>query len=122
YGCASCHQGINAGGNMFQRFGLFGDYVADRGYETEADLGRFNVTGQPSDRHVFKVPSLRNVELAAPYFHDGSAETLESAIGMMAKYQLGRALSDRDIQLIAASLRSLTGHPGDPFPPAGTSR
>jgi cytochrome c peroxidase len=121
YGCASCHQGINVGGNIFQRFGLFGDYIADRGYATAADLGRFNVTGQPSDRYVFKVPSLRNVELAAPYFHDASAKTLKDAIGMMARYQLGRALSDHDIELIAAFLRTLTGNPAKPVLAAGTS-
>ncbi|MGB8700390.1 MAG: cytochrome c peroxidase, partial [Thermosynechococcaceae cyanobacterium] len=69
YGCVSCHQGINAGGNLFQRFGVMGDYFKDRGNITPADLGRFNVTQDPADRFVFRVPSLRNVALTAPYFH-----------------------------------------------------
>jgi cytochrome c peroxidase len=65
YGCVSCHQGINVGGNMFQKFGVMGDYFADRGKVTKADLGRFNVSGQEKDRYVFRVPSLRNVELTS---------------------------------------------------------
>ncbi|MFP3449639.1 cytochrome B6, partial [Pseudomonas sp. SIMBA_067] len=61
YGCIACHQGVNIGGNMLQKFGVLGDFFADRGNPTPADLGRFNVTGDEEDRHVFKVPSLRNV-------------------------------------------------------------
>ncbi|THF66285.1 cytochrome-c peroxidase [Pseudothauera nasutitermitis] len=108
-GCTSCHQGVNVGGNLFQRFGVMGDYFADRGSITRADLGRYNVTGEEHDRHVFKVPSLRNVALTAPYFHDGSVERLESAVEIMARYQLGRQLSNEDIQLVVAFLRTLTG-------------
>lgn len=111
YGCASCHQGVGIGGNMFQRFGVMGDYFADRGSVTAADLGRYNVTGRDGDRHVFKVPSLRNVALTAPYFHDGSAETLEEAVEIMARYQLGRAVTAEDRRLIVAFLRTLTGEP-----------
>jgi cytochrome c peroxidase len=109
YGCISCHQGINVGGNMFQRFGVMGNYFADWGNITQADLGRFNVTKEPTDRYVFRVPSLRNVELTPPYFHDGSAETIEKAIAIMTKYQLGRPLSKEKIDLIAQFLRTLTG-------------
>lgn len=109
YGCVSCHQGINVGGNMFQRFGVMGDYFLDRGKITRADWGRFNVTNNQEDRYVFRVPSLRNVELTAPYFHDGSAETLEKAIVIMTKYQLGRPLSGEQINLIAQFLRTLNG-------------
>jgi cytochrome c peroxidase len=109
YGCVSCHQGINVGGNLFQRFGVMGDYFADRGNITPADLGRFNVTQDPADRFVFRVPSLRNVALTAPYFHDGTAPTLEKAIMVMAKYQLGRALPPEHISRIADFLRTLTG-------------
>lgn len=109
YGCISCHQGINVGGNLFQKFGVLGDYFRDRGNITKADLGRFNVTGNESDRYVFRVPSLRNVELTPPYFHDGSAETLEDAINVMAKYQLGRPLSEEQIHLIVRFLKTLTG-------------
>jgi cytochrome c peroxidase len=108
-GCVACHQGQNAGGNMYQRFGLFGDYFRDRGQVTEADYGRFNVTGVESDRHVFRVPSLRNVELTAPYFHDGSAKTLSDAVKVMVKYQLGKELSDGELDKLVAFLKSLTG-------------
>jgi cytochrome c peroxidase len=109
YGCVACHQGVNVGGNMFQRLGALGDYFADRGApKTRADLGRFNVTGKESDRHVFKVPSLRNVALTAPYFHDGSAATLEEAVRVMFKYQLGRLAPAEDQRLIAQFLRALT--------------
>jgi cytochrome c peroxidase len=109
YGCASCHQGVNVGGNMFARFGNLGDYFADRGKLTQADLGRFNVTQDRADRFVFRVPSLRNVALTPPYFHDGSVKTLEEAIAIMGKYQLGRPLSQEKIESIAQFLRSLTG-------------
>lgn len=110
YGCVSCHQGINVGGNMFQTFGLMGDYFQERNQEmTKADLGRFNVTGKESDRHVFKVPSLRNITLTFPYFHDGSAQNLEEAVATMGKYQLGRQLSSQDIDLIVKFLNTLTG-------------
>ncbi len=109
YGCISCHQGVNIGANLFQRMGVIGDYFADRGNITKADLGRFNVTGQESDRHVFKVPGLRNVALTAPYFHDGSARTLEEAVEVMAKYQLGRPLPPGDLADIVRFLHTLTG-------------
>ena len=109
YGCASCHQGANVGGNMFQVFGVMGDYFTDRGAQTNADQGRYNLTGHAHHRHMFQVPSLRNVARTAPYFHDGSAETLEDAVTVMAKYQLGRSLSARDVAALAAFLRTLTG-------------
>jgi cytochrome c peroxidase len=109
YGCISCHQGINIGGNLFQRFGVMGDYFTDRGNLTKADLGRFNITGQEEDRYVFKVPGLRNVAVTAPYFHDGSVTTLNEAVDIMARYQLGRDLSDEDRRYIIAFLESLTG-------------
>ncbi len=111
YGCVACHQGKNVGGNMFQRFGIMGNYFADRGHITEADNGRFNVTRAEQDRHVFKVPSLRNVERTAPYFHDGSAKTLPEAVRTMAKYQLGRSLSQQEVDALVAFLHSLTGAP-----------
>lgn len=109
YGCVACHQGRNVGGNMFQKFGIMGDYFADRGKVSDEDLGRFNVTQKESDRYVFKVPSLRNVALTAPYFHDGSADTLEKAIVVMGRYQLGRELSEADVADLSAFLRTLTG-------------
>jgi cytochrome c peroxidase len=109
YGCISCHQGMNVGGNLYQKFGMMGDYFAKRGKVTLADLGRFNVTQNPADRFVFRVPSLRNVALTAPYFHDGSAQTLEDAITVMANYQLGRPLTKENTIAIAQFLQTLTG-------------
>ena len=106
YGCVSCHQGMNVGGNMFQTMGVMADYFGDRKAE---DPGRFNVTGNEGDRHLFKVPSLRNVALTDPYFHDGSVPTLKGAVAIMAKYQLGRQLSPKDIELIVKFLHTLTG-------------
>jgi cytochrome c peroxidase len=109
YGCVACHQGVAVGGNMFQTFGVMGDYFAKRGNPTEADLGRYNVTKNEADKHVFKVPSLRNVALTAPYFHDGSAKTLNDAVAVMFKYQLGRSASQQDQEQIVLFLRTLTG-------------
>jgi len=109
YGCIRCHQGVNIGGNMFQTFGIMGNYFADRGSVTPADMGRFNVTGDRRDQHVFKVPSLRNVALTPPYFHDGSAAQLEDAVTIMGTYQLGRRLDPSEVDLIVQFLRTLTG-------------
>ena len=81
----------------------------DRGNVTQADFGRFNVTGDEEDRYRFKVCSLRNVTLTPPYFHDGSAQTLEEAIAVMARYQLGRRLAPEEIDLMVKFLRTLTG-------------
>jgi len=108
YGCISCHQGINIGANMFQRFGVFDGYFNNKTI-SQSDLGRFNVTGIEEDRYVFKVPGLRNVAVTAPYFHDGSVSTLENAVMIMGRYQLGRELSEEDIRLLTAFLQSLTG-------------
>lgn len=108
-GCIACHQGRNVGGNMFQRFGMFGNYFTDRGHVTKADYGRFNVTGQEADRFVFRVPSLRLAARTAPYFHDGSAATLPDAIQIMARYQLGRALTNDQVVSIVAFITSLAG-------------
>jgi len=108
-GCASCHQGVDIGGNMYQKVGIMAPYFTDRGHITKADRGRFNVTGDPRDLYMFKVPSLRNVALTPPYFHDGSAATLPDAVRMMAKYQLGRRLSNREVDLIVEFLKTLTG-------------
>lgn len=108
YGCASCHQGANVGGNLFQKLGFFGNWFTDRGGPvTQADLGRFNVTGRPADKHVFKVPSLRLVVMTPPYFHDGSVASLTDAIRVMGRYQLGREIPETDLALIARFLASL---------------
>lgn len=107
YGCASCHQGANVGGNMFARFGYYGNWFDDRGRSTPAELGRYNVTKREADRYVFKVPSLRLVTLTAPYFHDGSVTDLREAIRLMARYQLGRDMQEADLAPIIAFLGSL---------------
>lgn len=109
YGCIACHQGANIGGNMYQYFGVMGNYFRDRGNITKVDNGRYNVTGKEHDRFKFRVPSLRNVSLTSPYFHDGSAKTLPEAVAVMAKYQLGRLLPEPDLSLIVKFLESLTG-------------
>ncbi len=113
YGCSSCHQGVNVGGNLFQVFGVVGNYFAGRSDITRADLGRFNVTGREVDRHRFRVPSLRNIALTAPYFHDGSAARLEDAVYTMAEYQLGRNIPKEDVDLIIRFLHTLTGINGE---------
>lgn len=109
YGCSSCHQGVNLGGNMYEKMGLTGDYFADRGNLTEADNGRYNLNKDPHSMHEFRVPSLRNIALTAPYFHDGYADTLEQAVAIMAKYQLGRPMPAEDVKNIVAFLHTLTG-------------
>ena len=109
YGCASCHQGANVGGNMFQVFGVLNEYFRKRGNITEADLGRYNVTGNPADRHAFKVPSLRMAVYTAPYLHDGSAATLRDAVDAMFEFQLGREAPDEDKEAIVAFIETLAG-------------
>ncbi len=113
YGCIACHQGRAVGGNMFATMGVMGDYFRDRnGGVTQADLGRFNVTGKASDKYVFKVPSLRLAAVTPPYFHDGSVATLDEAVRIMGRYQLGREIPPVDRADIIAFLRSLVGrHP-----------
>ncbi len=108
HGCISCHQGVNVGGNMMQRFGALKDYFAGRRV-SESDLGLFLVTKREEDKHVFRVASLRNVALTAPYFHDGSVNSLEEAVRIMSEYQLGRSLTDEQVGLIVAFLGTLTG-------------
>jgi len=108
-GCISCHQGRNVGGNMYEKLGIVGDYFADRGKVNEVDFGRYNITKVEDQRYDFRVPSLRNVALTAPYFHDASASTLEIAVATMGKYQLGVDLSGAEIAMIVKFLNTLTG-------------
>ena len=104
-GCAGCHNGAALGGRSFQKFGVV------RAPEGLADPGRFEVTKNEADRSVFKVPSLRNIALTAPYFHDGSVWTLEEAVQIMADTQLGTKLSLADADSIATFLASLNADP-----------
>jgi len=107
-GCSGCHNGVVVGGGMFRKFGVVEDYWKETGSK-EIDKGRFDVTNNPADMYVFKVQGLRNVAMAPPYFHDGSARTLPEAVRIMAKVQLGQALSDQDTNAIVTFLGSLTG-------------
>lgn len=109
-GCIACHQGVNMGGNMYANLGIMGDYFADRGKPPgKSDMGRFNVTGREEDRHMFKVPTLRNIARTAPYFHDGSIAKLENAVDAMARYQLGVELSEPDRKALVAFLSAQNG-------------
>jgi len=101
-GCTSCHNGAMFGGKMFMKMGVVNPY------ENTEDTGKFRVTGRESDKYIFKVPSLRNVALTAPYFHDGAAPTLEEAVKQMAWLQLGKKLETEDIGNIVAFLNTLT--------------
>jgi len=110
YGCISCHHGINVGGNMFHKMGALKAYFSPKDEEfLLRDLGRYNVTKDPMDKYVFKVPSLRTVTQTAPYFHDGSIKTLSEAITAMARYQLLREIPDDEVELMIAFLESLSG-------------
>lgn len=108
-GCISCHQGINIGGNLYQKFGVFYNYLAERGNINKLDYGRMNVTGRQMDAFVFKVPSLRNVLVTGPYLHDGSAKTIEDAIRIMGRTQLGKTLTEKEVYYIKTFLNTLTG-------------
>lgn len=101
-GCATCHMGPTIGGGMYRKLGLV------KPYRTK-DLGRGDVTGDEADRFVFKVPSLRNVAMTGPYFHDGSIASLPEVIGLMAEHQLGIELSDEQVARIETFLGTLTG-------------
>lgn len=108
-GCPTCHVGRLLGGRSFETMGRKADYFKDRCEATPADLGRFNVTKDEADRHRFKVPTLRNIALTWPYFHDGSASDLAQAVKVMGEYQVGVRLTDADTDAIVAFLKTLTG-------------
>lgn len=113
YGCISCHQGANVGGNMYAQLGAANDirsYFRQRGTPlTPTDMGRFNVTGNEAEKYFFKVPSLRLAVKTAPYFHDGSVQKLEDAIKLMGRYQLNRELPEAHVQAIIRFLETLPG-------------
>jgi len=120
-GCAGCHSGPLVGGSSFQKFGLVKPYeqalYAGKTAPESIDHGRKDVTQKDIDLDVFKVPSLRNVEKTAPYFHDGSEPDLSRAIRVMAEAQLGKRLNDDETTHIAAFLKSITGKIPDNFKP-----
>lgn len=101
-GCVSCHEGTNIGGGSYQMIG------AVVPYETE-DQGLFAITKDEDDKFMFKVPSLRNIAKTSPYFHDGSVKTLEEAVTLMGRHQLGVDLKEGEIEAIVIFLKSLTG-------------
>jgi len=107
-GCASCHSGTYVGGEAFRKFGIGVPYWEFTKSENP-DEGRFAVTKKEEDRYVFKVPILRNVARTPPYFHDGSVGSLGSAVGIMAKVQLGLDISPAQRDRILAFLDTLTG-------------
>ena len=103
-GCITCHNGVNVGANAFQKMGLFRQYPYDIKYQD-----RYTLTKKEYHKNVYKVPTLRNITLTAPYFHDASAKTLEDAIQVMARYNLGIKISQKDIALLVSFLKSLEG-------------
>lgn len=103
-GCTACHYGPAVGGNSFQKMGLVAEYDTKNKAEGVAGL-----TGKDADRMKFKVPTLRNVEMTYPYFHDGEADTLEKAVDIMGKLQVGRAYTPDEVSKIVAFLKTLTG-------------
>lgn len=105
YGCISCHNGVNMGGNLFQKMGIF----KNKTYEGNKYLGRYNVTKNEEDKYYYKVPTLRNIELTAPYFHNGQTKDLKSAVSQMMEYQLGINPKDEDIDTIIVFLKTLNG-------------
>ncbi len=109
HNCVSCHTGINFGSESFEKMGVKKNYFAWRGHLTNADNGRYNVTHEEKDRFEFKVPTLRNVALTAPYFHDGSVNDLNVAVKIMGEYQVGQLFSDQEAQLVTKFLNTLTG-------------
>jgi cytochrome c peroxidase len=103
-GCIACHNGMNIGGNSYQKMGLVEPYKANSPAE-----GRSAVTGNDADRFNFKVPTLRNIALTYPYFHDGEAATLTNAVDTMGRLQLGRKFTSEENAQIVAFLKTLTG-------------
>jgi cytochrome c peroxidase len=103
-GCVACHNSAAVGGTSFQKMGLIKPYVTKNPAQ-----GLAGVTGNDADRFKFKVPTLRNVELTYPYFHDGEAETLQEAVDLMGQLQLGKHFTDEENSAIVAFLKTLTG-------------
>lgn len=115
-GCTACHSGANYAGpelpegtGFYQKFPTFEDRALETKYKFSADQGRFEATKQDSDRHMWRVPTWRNVARTAPYFHNGSVATLDEAVRVMAKLQLNKTLTDNEANDIVAFLEGLNG-------------
>lgn len=109
YGYIARHQGSNVSDNLFMKIGVFGNFFFGKREQTKADQGRFNVTGDETDRYVFHVPSLRLAALTSPYFHDASIKTLKQAVKIITRHQLGRETPNQDITCIVKFLKTLPG-------------
>lgn len=114
YNCATCHAGVNMGGLSYELMGRRADYFKDREMNaksglTDADNGRWAQTKVERDRYRFKTPTLRNVALTWPYYHDGSVQTLDEAVDMMARYQTGREMKPEEVKKVVGFLETLTG-------------
>jgi len=107
-GCTTCHMGNVLGGQMYQKFGLFANYW-DLTKSEKIDNGRFDVTQNEADKYSFKVPSLRNIEHTAPYFHDGSITDLGESVKIMAKTELNKDLTAEEVASIVTFLKTLNG-------------
>ncbi|MEZ9367575.1 cytochrome-c peroxidase [Shewanella sp. 10N.286.51.B2] len=103
-GCVACHNGPAVGGTMYMKMGLIKPFHTDNPAE-----GRKGVTGKEADKFVFKVPTLRNIDLTYPYFHDGSVWNLDEAVNTMADIQLGQKMSAKETAQMVEFLNSLTG-------------
>ena len=103
-GCVACHNGEAVGGTSFQKMGVFEPYKTN-----SPEIGRAGVSKNDAERFFFKVPTLRNVELTYPYFHDGAVNTLEEAVEIMGRLQLGRKYTQEEVAQIVAFLKTLTG-------------
>lgn len=115
-GCTACHSGANFSGpqlpvgqGFFNKFPTVAGTEYEKKYDLVADMGRYDVTKQEADKHVWRVPTLRNITLTAPYFHNGKVQTLSEAVRVMAKTQLGKDLKDAEVTDIVAFLQALTG-------------
>lgn len=116
-GCIACHSGgafagpdgLPQGVGFFQKFPTFEKSPWVAKYDLASDLGRYEVTKSDADKHMFRVPTLRNIALTAPYFHNGSVATLDEAVRVMASTQLDKKLSDKDVKRLVAFLETLTG-------------
>ena len=108
--CATCHVGVNIGGQSYEYFGVKGNYFAFRNTGlTDGDNGRYAVTGDESDRHKFKTPTLRNVMITYPYMHDGTINTIEEAVQVMSQYQGGKEIPENEVNKMVTFMKTLTG-------------